>query len=70
MRVWIPFHTDSATLSLNALSGEYRHITANSCYLHHIKAFHRKKDAVTYMEKLNSETDHPSEYKIVCFESK
>ena len=70
MKVWIPFRQDNAVLSLNALSGEYHWASKNSCYLHHIKAFHRKKDAVKFMEKMNEGTEYSHDYKIIAFESK
>lgn len=71
MRVWIPFRKDNAVLPLNTLSGHYGNITGTpGLWLRCMEAFHRKKDAVEFMEKQNTRTSFPFEYKIVCFESK
>ena len=71
MKVWIPFRKNTATLPLNTLSGHYGDIAGTAgMWLRCMEAFHRKKDAVEFMEKQNASMAYPHEYKIVCFESK
>lgn len=64
MKVYIPFRKDSAVHPMNTLSGIYGD-TEGGKYLRSMQAFHRKKDAVAFMEEMN--TRYPFMYKIVAF---
>jgi hypothetical protein len=69
MRIYIPVAEGSAVYWANILSSVYEEAGSNSLVLRHYRAFHRRKDAIAFMEDMNREMRYPHRYKIVAFDS-
>lgn len=70
MKLYVPFRKDNAVSPFNSLTGVYyeKLDEPGRSWLGEIRAFHRRKDAVEYMEDRRRRLGIDTAYKIVTFE--
>lgn len=71
MKLYVPFRKENAVSPFNSFSGVYyeEFDKPGSSWLGEIRAFHRRRDAVEYMENMKRCNKHDYDYKIVTFTS-